>query len=103
MGSIRGFLTRLARYRWTVILGLATLLVVDGMQLVIPRIIIPSAVIVPRVIVPGVIVCLDVIVVGIRTLAAQHEGHGEQDDQVTHEHRSSVWASSHGGDAVHAG
>ncbi len=39
MGSIRGFLTRLARYRWTVILGLATLLVVDGMQLVIPRII----------------------------------------------------------------
>ena len=39
MGSIRGFLTRLAKYRWTVLIGLATLLVVDGMQLVIPRII----------------------------------------------------------------
>jgi len=39
MGSFRGFLTRLAKYRWTVLLGLASLLVVDGMQLVIPRII----------------------------------------------------------------
>ncbi len=39
MGSIRGFLTRLAKYRWTVLIGLATLLVVDGMQLIIPRII----------------------------------------------------------------
>jgi len=39
MGSIRGFLTRLAKYRRTVLIGLATLLVVDAMQLVIPRII----------------------------------------------------------------
>ncbi len=39
MSSFRGFLTHLARYRWKVLLGLASLIVVDAMQLVIPRII----------------------------------------------------------------
>ncbi|MCD4690942.1 ABC transporter ATP-binding protein/permease [bacterium] len=39
MGNLRGLFARFAKYRWAVILGLASLLVVDGMQLVIPRII----------------------------------------------------------------
>jgi len=39
MGSIRVILRRFARYKWAVAVGIFCLLIVDGMQLVIPRII----------------------------------------------------------------
>lgn len=39
MGSLRSILSRFGKYRWAVVVGVAALLVVDGMQLVIPRII----------------------------------------------------------------
>ena len=39
MGSLRALLKHFARYKWAVVLGVLCLLAVDGMQLVIPRII----------------------------------------------------------------
>jgi ATP-binding cassette subfamily B protein len=39
VGSLRSILSRFGKYRWAVVVGIAALLVVDGMQLVIPRII----------------------------------------------------------------
>ncbi len=39
MGSLRGILKRFAKYKWAVVVGIVSLLIVDGMQLVIPRII----------------------------------------------------------------
>jgi len=39
MGSLRGILKRFAKYKWAVAVGIVSLLIVDGMQLVIPRII----------------------------------------------------------------
>jgi ATP-binding cassette subfamily B multidrug efflux pump len=39
MGSLRALLKHFARYKWAVVLGILCLLAVDGMQLVIPRII----------------------------------------------------------------
>jgi ATP-binding cassette subfamily B multidrug efflux pump len=39
MGSLKGILKRFAKYKWAVIVGIISLLIVDGMQLVIPRII----------------------------------------------------------------
>jgi ATP-binding cassette subfamily B multidrug efflux pump len=39
MGSLRALLKHFARYKWAVVIGVLCLLAVDGMQLVIPRII----------------------------------------------------------------
>ncbi len=39
MGSPRSLLKRFSKYRWTVVVGIVCLLAVDGMQLIIPRII----------------------------------------------------------------
>jgi ATP-binding cassette subfamily B multidrug efflux pump len=39
LGNLRGLLRHFARYKWAVIVGVVALLAVDGMQLVIPRII----------------------------------------------------------------
>jgi ATP-binding cassette subfamily B protein len=39
MGSLRALLKHFARYKWAVVLGVLCLLAVDGMQLIIPRII----------------------------------------------------------------
>jgi ATP-binding cassette subfamily B protein len=39
MGSLKSLLKHFAKYKWAVVVGLASLLVVDGMQLLIPRII----------------------------------------------------------------
>ncbi len=39
MGNLRGLLKHFARYKWAVVAGVVCLLFVDGMQLIIPRII----------------------------------------------------------------
>ncbi len=39
MGSLKSLLKHFAKYKWSVVVGVVCLLVVDGMQLVIPRII----------------------------------------------------------------
>ncbi len=39
MGSLKSLLKHFAKYKWAVVVGVVSLLVVDGMQLIIPRII----------------------------------------------------------------